>query len=86
MAVPDDSVLLAKPAKDIQEGSEFTKVVFAYLPDNWRAKGEKQPAVVSKGEMLSYLNPAAVIRQEVAVRRRAKRVIDHPELGLFVSS
>ena len=86
MAVPDNSILLAKPAKDIRADKEFNKVIFACLPDNWRAKADPNQAVVSKGEMLGYLNPAAVIRQEAPRSRRSMRVIDHPELGLFVSS
>lgn len=86
MAVPDSSILLAKPAKDILSGKEFNKVVFACLPKNWRVKAEAIQATVSKGEMLGYLNPAAVIRQKSPKGSRSARVIDHPELGLFISS
>lgn len=86
MAVPDDAILLAKPTKDIRNGKEFTRVEFACLADNWRTKAETKPAVVSKGEMLGYLNPAAVIRMEKQSRHGARRVIDHPELSLFVST
>lgn len=85
MAVPDSSILLAKPAKDVRDGESFTKVVFACLPNNWRTKAQVKSAVVTKGEMLSYLNPAAVIREETKVEKHSRRVIDHPELGLFVS-
>jgi predicted ATPase len=86
MAVPDDAILLAKPARDLREGREFTKVVFACLPGNWRTKARERTDVVSKGEMLSYLNPGAVIRQQAPVGRKTRRIIDHPELELFVSS
>ncbi len=86
MAVPDDAILLAKPTKDLRDGKEFTRVEFACLADNWRTKAEIKPAVVSKGEMLGYLNPAAVIRMEKPSGRSSRRVIDHPELGLFVST
>lgn len=85
MAVPDDAILLAKPAKDLREGNEFTRVEFACLADNWRAKAETKPAVMSKGEMLAYLNPAAVIRLENPSRKHSRRVIEHPELSLYVS-
>lgn len=85
MAVPDDAILLAKPTKDLRDGKEFTRVEFACLADNWRTKAEIKPAVVSKGEMLGYLNPAAIIRMEKPSSHRSRRVIDHPELGLFVS-
>ncbi len=86
MAVPDEAILLAKPAKDLRDGKEFTRVEFACLSDNWRTKAEVKPAVVTKGEMLSYLNPAAVIRTTTPSKHRSRRVIDHPEFGLFVSS
>lgn len=85
MAVPDDAILLAKPAKDLRQGNEFTRVEFACLPDNWRTRATPRPPVVSKGEMLSYLNPAAVIRTAASTGHRRKRVIDHPELALFTS-
>jgi len=86
MAVPDDSILLAKPTKDLRASQEFTRVEFACLPGNWRTKAEVKPVVVSRGEMLSYLNPAAVIRTLPPSEQRSRRVIDHPELGLFISS
>jgi predicted ATPase len=86
MAVPDSSILLAKPAKDLRDGQEFDKVIFAALPGSWRAKSDSKQAVVSKGEMLGYLNPAAIVRNWSSNTRRTRRVIDHPELNLFVSS
>jgi len=86
MAVPDDSILLAKPSKDIRDNREFTRVEFACLSDSWRTKAAEKPAVVSKGEMLSYLNPAAAVRVEKLSRRGTRRVIDHPEFGLFAAS
>jgi predicted ATPase len=87
LAVPDDAILLAKPGKEVLNGREFTKVVFACLPDNWRTQAETKPPMVTKGEMLSYLNPAAIIRQTPPSKSRsARRVLDHPELALFSSS
>ena len=86
MAVPDDSILLARPSKGLNDGKEFTSVEFACLEDNWRTTAEIKSSVVSKGEMLGYLNPAAVIRQQPPTVRRTRRVIDHPELNLFISS
>lgn len=86
MAVPDDAILLAKPCKAIRNGREFSKVQFACVPGNWRSKAETKPAEVTKGEMLSYLNPAAVIRHEAPANRRPRRVIDHPEFRLFTAS
>ena len=84
MAVPDSSILLAKPCKDMRDGKEFSKVIFACLPDNWRVKGDSNTTIVTKGEMLSYLNPAAIIRVKSPNARLARKVIDHPEF-LFSS-
>lgn len=83
MAVPDSSILLAKPAKDIRDGKEFAKVAFACLQNNWRAKADPKQTIVTKGEMLGYLNPAAVIRRESSTAERSRRVIDLPELQTF---
>lgn len=86
MAVPEDSVLLAKPVSDLRDDEPFTKVIFACLPNNWRKKGDSRYPEMSKGEMLSYLNPAAVIRREqIYPTRRHRRVIDHPEFEFMVS-
>jgi len=86
MAVPDDSILLAKPAKEIRDGKEFSKVIFACLPKSWRVKADPNQVMVTRGEMLGYLNPAAVVRQWPSTTRRSRRVIDHPEFNLRVSS
>jgi hypothetical protein len=83
MAVPDDSILLAKTEKDIRDGKEFNKVIFACLEKNWRTRNDPRQSVVTKGEMLSYLNPAAVIRRASPVVHGTKRIIDHPEFDFF---
>lgn len=87
MAVPDESVLLARPAKELLDDKQFTKVQFACLPGNWRTRAAEQEAIVTKGEMLSYLNPAAIIRHLAPVAQGRRRVIDdHPEFDLFAAS
>jgi len=84
MAVPDDSLLLARTTPELQGTERFSKVVFACLPKNWRNRGEPKCPEVSKGELLSFLNPTAVIKQESLRRPRRRKVIDHPELSLFI--
>lgn len=83
MAVPDESVLLAQPAVGVRGGEEFTKVEFACLPGNWRTHAEGQVPTVSKGEVLTYLNPAAIVRRAAPVARGRRRVIDHPEFDFL---
>lgn len=84
MAVPEDSVLLARSVNALMNGRRFSKVEFACLPDNWRNKNEGRCQEIAKGEILSYLNPAAIYVREKPLQRRARRVIDHPEFKLFV--
>ena len=85
MAVPEESVLLAKPASDMRDKEPFTKVVFACLAKNWRNRGEPKCLEMGKGEILSYLNPAAVIkREQSSIVRRYRRVIDHPEFAFIL--
>ena len=92
MAVPDESVLLARSVHSLEEGRRFSKVNFACLPGNWRNKGAVRCQEIAKGEMLSYLNPAAIIlRERVIVKEqrapnRSRPVMDHPELKLLVPS
>ena len=83
MAVPEESVLLAKTEKDLRGDQPLTKAVFACLPNTWRTKAEPKCPVVGKGEMLSYLNPSAVLKQEPMSLQSKRRVIDHPEFVLF---
>lgn len=90
MAVPEESVLLARPVNALREGRRFSKVEFACLPGDWRNKGTVRCQEIAIGEMLSYLNPQAIIvRERVIVKeqpspRRSRLVIDHPEFKLFV--
>ncbi len=92
MAVPEESVLLARAVNALKENRRFSRVDFACLPGDWRNKGEVRCQEIAKGEMLSYLNPAAIIvRERVIVKEKSlarcsRRVIDHPELKLFEPS
>jgi len=86
MAVPEDSVLLAKPEPDLLDGKGFTKVVFACLPGNWRTKSDPPCPQMGRGDILSYLNPAAVIRLPQRPAKSRRRVIDHPEFAFAAPS
>lgn len=86
MAVPENSILFARPTADDWNGNRFSKVTFACLPNNWRNKGEEKCPEVSKGEMLSYLNPSAVIKHESRSPFKRNRIIDHPEFSSLVGA
>jgi predicted ATPase len=97
--VPDDTLLVAQPEEVLRKGTRFRGVVFAYLPDTWRAESqEPNDQIVSKGRLLAFLNPvpAAVpvddgIERQVekqgngkAAKPRTRRVVDRPDLQPFL--
>ena len=82
MAAPEDSVLLAKPQPDALDGRGFTKVICACVPRNWRTRSEPPCPEMSKGDMLGYLNPAAIVRLAQRPPSHRPRLIDHPEFPL----
>jgi len=55
--VSGDSLLVAELIEDIRSGKRFKRVCFSCLPDTWRTKVSAAPGVVSRGKLLSYLNP-----------------------------
>jgi predicted ATPase len=86
MSVPNDSLLLAKTEQAMSNDHPFSKVVFACLQNNWRNRGATRCPEVGKGELLGYLNPAIILKNDTSAPRKTRRVIDHPELALFVPS
>lgn len=83
MAVPEDSILLAKTTPALLESERYSKAVFACLPGNWRNKATEKIEEVTRGELLGYLNPAAVIRHTPAPLNR-RRVIDNLSQAHFL--
>ena len=80
--VPDDSLLVAELKEDLRDGLRFNKVCFSCLSDTWRAKAPEKPAIVSKGKLLVYLNPASSPRP--GITRRTKRVVDRDDLQMLL--
>jgi hypothetical protein len=54
--VKDNTLLVAELKEDIRSNRRFKKVCFSCLSDTWRAK-VPGASIVSKGKLLSYLNP-----------------------------
>jgi predicted ATPase len=80
--VPDDSLLVTELREALQDDQLFHRVCLSYLPDTWRAKyGDN---VVSKGQLLSYLNPTIGDQEPEYHRPRTRRVIDRPDLQLLL--
>ena len=71
--VPDDSLLVAELHAVAKGDRRFKVVSFDCLPDTWRAREGEQ--TVSRGQLLSYLNP--VLRRLPDEKRR---VIDREDI------
>jgi predicted ATPase len=82
MAVPEESILLAKSAPALSGNDHYSKAVFACIPGNWRNKGRERIVEMTRGEMLGYLNPAAVILNQPNSPSR-RRIIDSPHQSTF---
>lgn len=77
--VPDDSLVVAELKEGLLSGQQVRQVRFSCLPDTWREEEALEGvAVVSRGKLLAYLNPAPLDSGE------SGRVIDRPDLQLYL--
>jgi predicted ATPase len=93
--VPDDSLLVAELKEMVRDGQRFKRVCFSCLPDTWRTKiATEKSNVVSKGKLLSYLNPISPTEsvQDGGTKDSSKsrsrqsrlRVVDRPDLQVLL--
>ncbi|MEZ4614161.1 MAG: AAA family ATPase [Caldilineaceae bacterium] len=85
--VPDDSLLVATTKEVVNNGSRFNAAQFGWLPDTWRSENEPDVGSVAKGELLSYLNPALPVLNDVdgnGHTKKVRRVIDRKDLKQLV--
>ena len=85
MAVPAESLLLAKSEPAKQNGSIFSKVVFACVrksssSENWRNSREAMCPEITRGDLLAYLNPSVAIKESTPNHGKSRRIIDDPDL------
>jgi hypothetical protein len=85
--IPDDSLLVAELSENVRDGARFKSVRFSCLSDTWRQKSPEQPNVITKGKLLSYLNPVEPEEAELhygtvqkKIRGGKRRVIDRSDL------
>jgi hypothetical protein len=93
-AVPDDSLLLAHNIETVVGQKRFNKVVFSAIRGTWRTQIPKEPAnIVSKADILIYLNPIGLVRASLApistptdsqLPKPRQRVIDNPEFQMLL--
>ena len=88
--IPEDSLLMAESIEINQSGKRYRAVRFSPMADTWRQKKESlEIRVVSKGRVLSYLNPVASGHQFYDKRSNAfpakgHRVIDRSDLQPYL--
>jgi predicted ATPase len=78
--VPEDSLLVAELKETVVDGQRFKRASFSYLPNTWRdhENGEDRSSkIISKGELLGYLNP-------VSSQPKQERVVDRPDLQSLI--
>jgi len=87
--VPDDSLLIAELKETVQSGKRFKRACFSCLKDTWRDKKIKGTSIVSRGKLMSYLNPARAedepfdtVKTQGRPAVRRYRVADRPDLQL----
>ncbi len=110
MQVSDDSLLVAELKETVRSearpqggsGQQFKRVCFSCLPNTWRQLKAPEPPekvnVVSKGELLAYLNPVPIEKSEAdlngdaashaqlkTTQSKKRRVVDREDLYQQVS-
>jgi len=85
--VPEESLLLADLEETERDGKMFKRVCFKGLPGTWRQKGDDEAQPVSRGKLLSYLNPTASVGVDGYKwrgRYNRHRVKDRPDLQMML--
>jgi predicted ATPase len=79
MCVPDDSLVLARCVTGTDGDRTFKRAEFAGLAGTWRAGADATAPPISKGELISYLNPAGVLMGDPDIGANDRRVVDRPD-------
>jgi predicted ATPase len=79
--VDDDELLVAELKEDVRSGKRFKKACFSCLPETWRSRNP-EASIVSKGKLLSYLNP--IVPQESTEMPKKRRVADREDLRQMI--
>lgn len=83
----DENLIVAELKSTLREDKRFKRVNFAFLPDTWRQIKTLEPEcnnTVSKGKLLSYLNPVPYSMDQQDSSIRPRRVVDRPDLSLLI--
>ncbi|MCI5130495.1 MAG: ATPase [Candidatus Electrothrix sp. EH2] len=81
--IPDDSLLVAELKEYIdEEKNRYKGLSLSCLDDTWRAKVPEKTKVVSKGKLLSYLNPIVPDPEQYGAKKQnaSRRVVDREDM------
>jgi predicted ATPase len=83
--VPDDSLLFADLVEKISEYEGVYKSIrFSCLPGTWRTIAPEEVNIISRGDILAYLNPVPSIISSSNNGHRHRRVIDNPYIQMLL--
>lgn len=80
MAVPEDSLIGARSVPGKDGDRVFQRAEFAGIVGTWRANLSPAVPAISKGELLSYLDPARLLMGEPAPGQGERRVVDRDDI------
>lgn len=93
--IPDDNLLVAELKEIVNNGKRFKRLSLSCLDQTWRTRAPEGMRVLSKGKLLSYLNPIlpesgidewqlneGVRRKTRKIRRR--RVVDREDIQMLL--
>lgn len=83
--VPDDSLVLASLEPDPDPGRPHAQIAaFRWLSDTWRARAFPERSCLSRGELLSYLDPTGAVARREESPPASRRVASRPDLQPFL--
>jgi predicted ATPase len=78
--IPDDCLLVADSAERVKNGRRFKSARFSCLSKTWRQKTPEETSIVSRGTLLSYLNPVVSQEPEQQYGLNKKKAESHERL------
>lgn len=82
--VDDSALLVAHPVTSVINGLEEPRLALRFLAGTWRHRHMKQAPVVTRGDLLGYLNPFSAFIEEDWGERvgAARKVMDRSDLQI----
>jgi hypothetical protein len=85
--VHDDALLVAQTVRELRDGIEESKLSVRHLPDTWRHRIRNGGPEVTRGDLIAYLNPLAVVAEspaDVAHVGASPRVMERKDMQMLL--